>query len=188
LVIDQQNPYTGGPVNGFEIILFEPMGQTFTPALDSMNVAIMNLEDLNHLAGTYAVEVHQGQYNGLLLGTSQAVNLPANFGSADPAGLPVEFDFASSISLTPGATYSLVPFRLNASEFNLMTTVADGYSGGNLFLKGSAQPGDAIFSEGMNVSGVPEPSTAITSGTAAALAIAFAGMRWLRRVAGAARH
>jgi hypothetical protein len=184
LIIDQQNAYTGGPVQGWTIILFQPMGQTFVPTFDSMNVVILNLQDDAPFfgGGPWAVEVHQG-LDGALLGTSQAVSLPAGFGDGNAAGLPVEFDFASSIPLTPGSTYSLEPIRIDGSSFNLMATVADGYPPGFLFLKGSQQSGDAIFAEGLSIASVPESSTLILSGIAVAIAVAGASLRRLRRMA-----
>jgi hypothetical protein len=182
LIIDQQNPDNGGPVNGWTIPLFQPMGQTFAPSLNSLNVVILNLQDPNHRGGPWGVEVHQG-LDGALLGTSQAVSLPADFGSGHIAGLPIEFDFATPVTLTPGLTYSLEPIRFGAGAFNLISTEADGYDGGSLFLKDSIQPGDAIFSEGLNISSVPEPSTLIMFGSAAILAIAVGCQRRLRRIA-----
>ena len=74
-----------------------------------MNVVILNRLDLKYGVGSWALEVHEG-LDGALLGTSQSVSLPAGFGDGQAAGLPVEFDFASSITPTPGSTYSLPPF------------------------------------------------------------------------------
>jgi hypothetical protein len=169
-VIDQQFGTTSG-TGGTNIVNGSPMGESFTPTLSGIDFATFRFTDFGNQAGTfgtYVVQLHAG-INGMLLGTSASVAIPAGFGGLFGAsGAPVEFDFSSTLPLTPGSTYSLILARTDASsQFGAIYT-GSGYAGGSFISQGNASRAtNLIFSEGINVTPVPAPPAVVLVGLGA---------------------
>jgi hypothetical protein len=179
LVIDQQNTAN----NTFTVTALSSLGQTFTPTLNSLDFATFTLSNTN--ASTYRVEVYSGVgYGGTLLGASPAYSvavapLPANGQpfTVDNAS-PVEFDFASPITLTPGDTYTLRAIQVTGGGgfFFLRTGLNNPYPGGAAFAGSTINSIDFVFNEGIHSSAVPEPgSIALLTG------LTLTGAAFLRR-------
>jgi hypothetical protein len=165
-IIDQQN----GPPPGnasVSIPFGAPLGQSFTPSLTGIDFATFQIFDFGAgVAGTYQAEVRSG-INGPLLGTSASVALPAGTGGfSSDTGATIEFDFPSTIALTPGTTFSLMLVRVDSSS----NFAAIGQAGTGTYAGGAAitspaipfPPGDFFFSEGIIVAAVPEPATIVS--------------------------
>jgi hypothetical protein len=175
LVIDQQYSGAGAIFTNYAgIPNFRPLGQSFTPSLSGIDFATFNLLDLVSVAGTYEVQLYSGTGNGgTLLGTSKTDSLAAGSSGA------TEFDFSSTIALTPGQTYSLMLVRTDSSsDFGAQYGSPGGYAGGEAISSGQGTSNDLIFSEGLITSAVPEPAT-LAPGALAALA--GAGCAWRKR-------
>jgi hypothetical protein len=154
LIVDQSQTtfQNGAPIGSAE-------GQSFTPALASINFATLRLFDAGGAGGSLTVELHLG-VNGALLGTSQSRVLPAGFGGTNFTGADAQFDFASPLALIPGSLYSLI-IRELSGNFNFLGTGTNAYAGGAAIFGGVAFPlQDAYFIEGINTAllSVSEPN------------------------------
>ncbi len=180
MLVDQQY----GTATGNEedsIFINPPIGQSFTPTLTGIDFATFRVTDFGSGAGSYDVEVHAG-INGALLGTSAPTSLPAGFGGFGFAGASVEFDFASTVALTPGSLYSLIVVRTDSSSnFALLGNFLAGtYAGGDAITNGTIQSdGDYFFSEGISSAAADVPE--IVAGSAiSALTLLGCGVAMLR--------
>jgi hypothetical protein len=165
-VYDQQST---GNVDASMLLGRSPMGQSFTPTLDSINFVDLFLVDNDtSVSSTVAVNIRSGSITGAILGTSLPVTLPSlSVGTND-------FLFSSSIALIPGTQYFLEPVVVSGGTFVLAELTFVQYAGGDAIYDGVAHSDrDFWFQEGV-VSNVPEPSLA-------ALLLIGSGVMYCRR-------
>ena len=156
-IYDQQssdeNNYREG---GADIQQNQPIGQSFTPALPT--VGFIRLIVYNGLLGdtsgaTLIVNLRRDSITGPILSSSEPISIPSGSLFAGP----VDFFFASPVSVTPGATYYFQPVVQNNNNLGLNQSFYN-YSGGTAFFQGTPSSiNDLWFREGIVV--VPEPST-----------------------------
>jgi hypothetical protein len=152
--IDQQstNIIEGGAALN---VIGQPMGQSFTPALSSLNFVLLNLYDagsLEAVGATVVVNIRTSSITGAILGSSMPVFMPnAFFGVTN-------FMFSIPVTLVSGSVYYLEPVAQAGSD-GWGSYVTDGsYSGGSLIQSGIPVIGRNLwFQEG--VIGTPEPSS-----------------------------
>jgi hypothetical protein len=130
-----------------------PYGQSFTPALTSVDFIRLNLNDGNvndGLGATMYINLRSGSLTGAIIGTTAPVTMASFFTG------PATFLFPSSIPLVAGDTYYFEPVVQSGGAWNM----ADGesnYTGGSAYRNGLPQPmSDFWFREGVIV---PEPSS-----------------------------
>jgi len=133
---------------------YQPVGQSFAPALPSLDFVQFNLfysGAFEESGATVLVNVRADSITGTILGSSSPVFIPVGF-----SGI-TDFLFSTSVSLTPGLTYYLQP--VIQSGGNVSSYVTDGsYPGGEEIFQGSPiSDRDLWFREGIVV---PEPSSA----------------------------
>jgi len=131
-------------------------GQQFTPALTSLDVVEMMVQDLAGSSGaSVGVRIYQGSDNtGILLGQSQPLNLPDGFGVPD--GGVAHFHFASAIPVTPAAQHFIELVHVSGDDFGWRGD-RDTYPGGAAVFNGSVNLyQDGWFREGLHI---PEPAT-----------------------------
>ena len=113
-VVDQANTDDpGGGVLIHSIQLSGPIGQSFTPLLPSLDVVELLTIDFgeqpNGLGATLQVDLRAASIAGAIVGTSNQVALPDDFGGATitfPNGGGVtHFDFGAAVALVPGSLY-----------------------------------------------------------------------------------
>jgi hypothetical protein len=154
----------------------EPLGQSFAPQLSSVGFIRLALADRNPatLGATMHINLRSNSITGSLLGSTDPVFMPNNFGSIGYGY--TNFFFPIPIPVVPGTTYY---FETVVDSGEPWSIVAYNYSyaGGTWFLRGSAVPqGDLWFREGIVV---PEPSTAVLGLVGAAL---FMCLRRAKRI------
>lgn len=163
-IYDQQSSssdYSGGE-SSFDITLHQPMGQSFTPTLDSVGFVRLQLYDTidNFLSvgATMSVNLWFGSIGGggTLLGSTDPVYLPKWFGQGvlAPAQM-TNFFFTTPITVTPGETYFLQPVVESGDTMNAYVAMGPYYLNGSLILNGTNNFGDLWFREG--VYQTPEP-------------------------------
>jgi hypothetical protein len=145
-----------------------PIGQSFTPALDSIGFVDLLLVNNDSLARSVAVNIRSGSLTGAILGTSLPVALPSlSVGTNN-------FLFSNPIALTPGTQYYFEPVLVGGGINVLAEFTFIQYSGGQATIGGTAKPTeDFWFREGV-VTNVPEPSLA-------ALLLIGSGVMYCRR-------
>jgi hypothetical protein len=152
-------------VDGASTLANQPLGQSFTPAFDSIDVSAFFL---GGGAGPFNVQVNlrSGSITGAILGTSGVVSYTGS-------GV-YDFFFPSSIALTPGTKYYLQLFLPTPAPVSAQLTSIQ-YTGGDAIINGTTFTGeDFWFQEGV-VSNVPEPSLA------ALLVVGGSALCWMRR-------
>jgi hypothetical protein len=153
-VFDQQSSDESNPGSGFNIIQnSQPVGQSFTPALDAIGFVRFNLFDQVRSNGTGAVvyvNLRSGSITGPIIDSTAPVTLPDNFG---PDGF-VNFLFASNVPLQSGVKYYLQPVVQSGDPWGIIGGTFN-YPGGDLYANGTAFSSDLWFREGTIV---PEPS------------------------------
>lgn len=126
----------------------QPLGQSFTPLLDSVGFIRLYIQGGGGTASFHVV-LHNDSITGSVLGTSATTSFST--------GSFVDFLFQTPVSVTPGTMYFFQPvletatggWTVNASFYN--------YAGGSAFANGLADSSkDLWFREGVVV--VPEPS------------------------------
>jgi len=157
-IYDQQSNTDETPRSygsGTVIQQYAGFGQSFTPALSSMDFPRLKFSDSNpsnSLGATLYVNVRIGSITGMILSSSPPVTLSNAFTG------PVNFFLPASLPLSPGTTYYFEPivqsgdlWRIDVSEY--------GYPGGTSYFNGAANPpSDLWFREGLFV---PEPPAAV---------------------------
>ncbi len=166
-IIDQQSPtpfMTFGE-SGYFIGTNQPIGQSFTPTLSSIDVVFLQLGDFAWGNGTGAVvfvKLFSGSLtNGTLLGSTAPISLPDGFGVDTPDYYgATNFLFPGSIALTAGTKYFLQPV-LQSGDASFFVGLGNfNYPGGTAYVNGAPNvDGWSLwFREG--VTAVPEPSAA----------------------------
>ncbi len=148
ITVDQQNT-SGSLASGIATNL----GQSFTAGLSSIDAAFFNLKTNGGFSTTVVVDLFDGiGYGGTLLGTTGSVT----FGST--VFQTIEFDFASSIALTAGNTYSLRIGTTSGALFAAQFSSSNPYSRGAAISNvGNVVPiVDLVFSEGPLASVAPD--------------------------------
>lgn len=156
-IIDQFDEFQGG---GFlNIPYFSPMGQSFTPTLDSLNfIQIFPLNNFEPGLATLQLAVFPGIFSGPPLGLSEPIALPFGF-----EGIST-FIFPSPVSLVPGQLYSFEVSETGNKTVFLNESGFNNYSGGTAIVSGNPATGppgnDFWFVEGVQtVDALPEPSS-----------------------------
>ena len=132
----------------------QPMGQSFTPSLLSINFVTLRLfdGDFSQTSGaTVYVNLRANSIGGTILSSTAPVFLPDMFFDK------TNFLFATPIAITPGTTYFLQPVIQSGDEIGSYLTDRS-YTGGIAYEQGTASPFYNLwFQEG--VIGTPEPSS-----------------------------
>src|SRR5215831_8642266 len=112
-VVDQANPWDNCTFGCtfLNIELFSPIGQSFTPTQASLRDVEIVVNGFPLLPSDLEVEIRSGTITGTILG---AASNPSYTSSVDDA-LIAHFDFASSISLTPGNLYVIDVISQNST-------------------------------------------------------------------------
>ena len=156
-VYDQQSADENNPEgSGTGIQSIQPMGQSFTPTLSSMDFIRLYLYDGNPgnlLGATVYLNLRTDSIAGPVLATSDSVTMPNGFGGYE------NLYFSSSVAVTAGTIYYFQPV-VESGDLQGWGTLSGhyGYSGGTAFANGTASTYyDLWFREGVVV---PEPSSA----------------------------
>ncbi len=163
IMFDQTN--TTLPVGTLfqNILVFSPIGQSFTPTLTSVNFVnlLTGPADLTTFTTPFTLElnIRTGSISGTILGISQPTTItpPSPF-----ASIVTPFTFATPLTLVPGDLYVMQVVAVSGNA-SVGSTNSDNYSGGTQILGGVAQPNnDLWFQEGISVA---EPGTLLLLGT-----------------------
>jgi hypothetical protein len=157
-VYDQQSvssDYPGGVGAGFQQDY--PIGQSFTPTLDSVGFIRLAIDGGGQYPGsaaTFYVNLMSDSISGTIIGSTETVTIP-------PIILvPWNFIFSTPVSVTPGQTYYFQVVEQSGDDtWGIIGDPDYRYPGGTLFFNGVAVPcSDLWFREGIVV---PEPSSAL---------------------------
>lgn len=164
-VVDQQNLV--GATNTLAI----SVGQSFTPALSSIDAAEFLLQAFASSA-TIRLDVISGAgLGGSVLGSSAPQTITNN-----TTLQTIHFDLISPVSLIPGNPYTLGLFETGGITFRVAYSSSNPYAGGSAYtLTGVINGVDFVFTEGKHI---PEPATVIL---AAAGLVGLAAFGWRRR-------
>ncbi len=145
------------------ILVFSPIGQSFTPTLTSLNFVnlLTGPVDLTTFTTPFTLEldIRWGSISGTVLGVSQPTTI---IPSSSFASIVTPFTFATPLTLVPGDLYVMQVVAISGNA-SVGSTNIDNYSGGTQILSGVAQPNnDLWFQEGISV---PEPGTLVQLST-----------------------
>ena len=154
LVLDQYSWLDETPFPGTGSVMqnADPLGQSFTPTLSSVDFVRFKFADADSLqanGATVHVDLLSGSITGTLLGSTAPVFMPDGF-----AGVAT-FLFPASQPLTPGTTYYFSVILHAGSDAWAIDSGGYNYPGGMSYWQGAAVGGDLWFQEGIVV---PEPS------------------------------
>src|SRR5262249_9200785 len=156
-IIDQpSSDESNGGNQGSPIQSRQPMGQSFTPTLNSVGFVRFHLFDLNEGNGIGAsvyVNLRADSITGPIIGSTAPVFMPDGFGHLLIGGY-TNFFFASPVAVTPGVLYYFQPVVASGDSW---ASVNQNflYAGGDAYFEGVASGSDLWFREGIYV---PEPS------------------------------
>lgn len=162
-IFDQTN--TGLPLGTLSqnLLVFSPLGQSFTPTFTSLN--FVNLLADNGSA-TLEVNILLGSISGPILGTSQPTVIQFSL-----VPTLASFSFSTPVTLIPGNLYVIEPFVVSGDTL-IVSTDTNNYPGGTQILGGIPQPNnDLWFQEGISIS---EPGALHLLGTGLIGLLAFA--------------
>ncbi len=152
VTIDQQNLIGGFDTDD------DQFGQTFTPSLNGIDAIELRVSRSSIVPDTVAVDLFEGTgFGGTLLGTTNSLVL------TNGPNQVKHFDFAATIPLTAGNTYTFRARLISATgDFDLEFSNSDTYSGGEAIGFSAASGGniDLWFVTGLHTA-VPEPPLAL---------------------------
>ncbi|MBI3880120.1 MAG: hypothetical protein HY301_08640 [Verrucomicrobia bacterium] len=155
-IYDQQsaNESTGG---GFATTIQSnsPIGQSFTPLLNSVGFIRLKLDDseINGLGATVVVNLRSNSITGPILGTSGPITMPDGF-----IGYP-NFTFSNPVPVVPSNQYFFDVVVQSGDLWAIVDYNTYNYTGGVAYAGGTAFPTvDLWFREGI-IGTVPEPSS-----------------------------
>jgi hypothetical protein len=156
-VYDQQSSdesLPGEAVAGIQA--YQPIGQSFTPALSAVGFIRLQLLDPNPgngLGAVILIHLRANSINGTILASTEMVSLPD--GTPGPASF-VNFLFSAPVAVAPNTTYYFQPV-VQSGDVMLAGRYIPGtdYLGGTEYLQGQPGNDDLWFREGIRV---PEPS------------------------------
>jgi hypothetical protein len=159
-VYDQQSATNDIPI-GAQLPFSTPshtVGQSFTPQLPSVEFVRLYLGSsvTNGLGETVYINLRANSITGPILGATASAQIPDGFLG------PMDWLFATPVSVTPGVTYFLEPvFPVSGGSWQtlvLPNALGSAYPGGDLISNGSPMHDlDLWFREG--IVAVPEPSS-----------------------------
>jgi hypothetical protein len=139
-----------------EVAIGLSVAQGFVPTLSGLNVVELMLIPDSGTPTTLAVNIRSGSPTGTILGTSNLMSVPSGGGIID-------FDFTSTVPLSPGSLYYIQftptgPTNLGVFEHQ---QGPDAYPPGVLSIGGAVATNnpDAFFVEGLSAVVAPEPGT-----------------------------
>ena len=158
-VIDQQNTVFTAPNNTGTAN--PAIGQSFTNDLGLIDFVSFSLYVTR--AASYRVDLYAGSgFSGALLGSSSTEDL-----AIGTTVTPVQFDFASAISLDVGGVYTFKVVQVGSAPaaFKLGALISrdNPYAGGSWFNSDGTPTiaNDIVFAEGYSTAApVPEPANA----------------------------
>jgi hypothetical protein len=159
-IFDQTNTGLPDGTLSQNILVFSPIGQSFTPTLTSLNFVNL-LTDIQGSTAPFTLEVNirSGSISGTILGMSQPtiVNPPSLF-----TLIVTPFTFSTPVTLVPGDFYVMEVVAVSGDTL-LTSTDTNNYANGTQILGGLAQPNnDLWFQEGIST---PEPGTLLLLAT-----------------------
>jgi hypothetical protein len=156
-IYDQQSAteLSGGGSSG-QIQAYQPIGQSFTPAISSVGFIRLGFYEFsNGLGSTVYVNLRANSITGPILGSTAPVFLPDGFGFGGSRGY-TNFLFSTPISVTPGTMYYFQPVLQSGDITCSIVSYHYVYSGGTSYFNGIARKSwNLWFREGILV---PEPS------------------------------
>jgi hypothetical protein len=167
--IDQAYTNQTPPFSIVSIAYGNPIGQGFTPTLNSLSFVDLFTQDTTYpgTGGVVSVEIHSQTINGPILGVSAPDSLPAGF-----FGI-THFTFATPVPLQPGSPY-FIQIIQNSGDYWGVGVISPNnppYPGGPEIVQGTVEIyGDLWFDEG--IISVPEPSVLALFCAAASLLLA----------------
>jgi len=158
LVYDQESASAPLTINYDSFVISRMMlYESFVPTLSSIDfvqLEISDYPDSSTSGASLSVALWSGSpQHPTFIGGTERVALPANFHNdgIQDSGV-VTFNFATSISLTPGETYYLTPVEITGDNVWSVAVTDDTYPNGGLY---GFDGTDLWFREGETV---PEPS------------------------------
>ena len=153
-VYDQQSVSSDARIGEslFDIQSNQPIGQSFSPTLSSIDFIRLLLADreFNTVGATVLVNLRANSITGPILASTTPLFMPDGF-----AGV-TNFLFAGSVPITPGTTYYFQPVVQSGVPWGIVNDIHFMYSGGTMFSSGQVvSDADLWFREGIIV---PEPS------------------------------
>jgi len=156
--IDQKNDAPNPPIDSFNLQGVQPAGQTFKPALTSVqDVQLYTADGIpgNATGASMSVTIYTTNLDGTPLATSKQTILADGF-----KGI-TEFTFAAPIPLTAGNTYAIGVNITLASDGWYVYDTSNTYANGTEIKSDTADPdSDLWFREGP----LPEPSSLLVAG------------------------
>jgi hypothetical protein len=155
------------------LLVFSPLGQSFTPTLTSLNVVDLLTSEGS---ATVEIDIRSGSILGPIVGTSAPTAIPFSLTSSVSA-----FNFSELVTLIPGDLYVIEPVSLSGDVL-IASSDTNNYPGGTQILGGVAQPdNDLWFQEGIET---PEPGALplLGAGLLGLLGIAFLQKRCIQDI------
>lgn len=157
-VYDQQSSVEGADGEfAINILANQPLGQSFTPSLNTVGFIRLRLSDpvINGLGGTVTVYLRSNSISGTILSTSPSVSLPDGYGLGVNPGY-TDFVFPSPVQVTPSVQYFIHVVQTPGIGLSVGYHNSFGYSQGAAIFGGVPQTvNDLWFREGIYI---PEPS------------------------------
>ncbi len=127
-VYDQQSSDEAHVMEGGYGFGQQPLGQSFTPTLDTVGFIRLALQG-GFGSGSFYINLRSDSITGSILGTTASV-------SSTGSGI-VDFLFNTPVSVTTGTTYYFQPVIEGGNGWGLNAALSYNYGGGTAFVNGA---------------------------------------------------